>query len=404
MRNILTYGHDEYENLVHRASIETRNRVENGSAEVEMISADSLILTHTSVAKVLQCLRETTNWPQEGAQIELVESLSTHLEEFPLSKRYFRNLVKTLHKEVENSPDCDFSDEFTEFVLGVLATSKAVEEDEDDEAYFSYLVPVRGWSSKEKDTAAVPLRCLRQHNLVGMRVWTAGMALTELLVGPGRELIEGKNVLELGAGVGTTGVVVSASVKMSSLLLTDFAENILENLQHNVSINRERCLCEEEVRVKMLDWRGTSSKEDIDYLYSDQGDKRAYSDVIIAADCTYAEDINSSLAQCIETFLQAKGAAGVAGSADAGGEEGWEEGDSPVSAVELQRRHGTVAIVAGEERSESTYDHFLQVLGASESLAHQEVTDWAIASTEDQRLYEYDRRDKLHFVVIWLKQ
>ena len=30
------------------------------------------------------------------------------------------------------------------------------------------------------------------------------------------------------------------------------------------------------------------------------------------------------------------------------------------------------------------------------------VTGWAIASTEDQRLYEYDRRDKLHFVVVKL--
>ena len=54
------------------------------------------------------------------------------------------------------------------------------------------------------------------------------------------------------------------SVKMSSLL-TDFAENVLENLQHNVSINREvplrgRGACED------VDWRSTSSKETLTIL------------------------------------------------------------------------------------------------------------------------------------------
>lgn len=367
-----------------------------------MESVASLIYMHNAVDKVLSCLKMKTKWPEESAQIELVESVSTHLEEFPLSKRYFRTLVRRLNKDIEHS-EYDFSDQFTEFALGIVATSKAVEDDQDDEAYFSCIVPVRA-SSKDKITncsnVIVPLRCLRQHNLVGMRVWTAGMALSELLLGPGKGLIEGKSVLELGAGVGITGVVVSASVRMSHLLLTDFAENILENLQHNVSINRDRYVGEEEVRVEQLDWRAASSREDIEHLYPRQGD--SWADVIIAADCTYSEDINLSLAQCIETLLRAKGA-GVDNSRKGNREASAEDGEDLVSAIDLQRRHGTIAIVAGEERSESTYDHFLRLLGSSESLSFCEVTRWAIECTEEKRLFEYERREKLHFVVIWLQ-
>ncbi|CAB1101104.1 unnamed protein product [Ectocarpus sp. CCAP 1310/34] len=51
-------------------------------------------------------------------------------------------------------------------------------------------------------------------------------------------LLRGKRVLELGAGIGMTGMAVAASCGAAEVVLTDYAPRVLANLHHNVEINR----------------------------------------------------------------------------------------------------------------------------------------------------------------------
>ena len=354
----------------------------------------SMILTHTSVDRVVEAL-QATSWPSEAAQVELVARVASYIDAYPLSPKYQKYLAKMLSRQVA---DEHLTDEFAEFAC-VLSHQVPNEGDEDDKCYFSYLIPRDGnilgkVESDHEDFIAVPLRCLRGHNFVGFRVWTAGMALTELLLArQGKELVEGKHVIELGAGVGVTGVVAAASVRMKSLLMTDFAEEIVENLRHSVDINKKHHKCEV-IRVEQLDWRAASSREDVEYLYG--SGSGGWPDVILAADCTYSEDIQSPLVMCIESLLLA------AREASNSCPECSREAAESEEAIALQLRHGPVAIVAGEVRSESTYAHFLQVLESRPGIAFQDVTQWALAATEDGRLFHYERRDQLRFVVLWL--
>ena len=67
-----------------------------------------------------------------------------------------------------------------------------------------------------------------------------GASAFEVLIdNVGSQLVEGRAVHELGAGVGNTGILVAKCINMKSLVMTDFNEEILENLQYNVDhLNR----------------------------------------------------------------------------------------------------------------------------------------------------------------------
>ena len=46
-------------------------------------------------------------------------------------------------------------------------------------------------------------------------------------------------IVELGAGVGTTGIIVAGLCKTKSVHMTDYTDATLLNMIHNVAINKE---------------------------------------------------------------------------------------------------------------------------------------------------------------------
>jgi predicted nicotinamide N-methyase len=86
------------------------------------------------------------------------------------------------------------------------------------------------------------------HNDVGVRnFWEAGAALTEfLMVHPYNLYIHNRRVLELGAGLGLTGLVLAGQCATKSMHLTDYTVATLENMTKNVEKN--------------IDWLGVQGK------------------------------------------------------------------------------------------------------------------------------------------------
>ncbi len=85
----------------------------------------------------------------------------------------------------------------------------------------------------------VGIKVYPNHNDVGVRkVWEAGGALAEYLV-KNSDLIRDKKVLELGSGVGLTGIVIAGLCGTKQVHMTDFTDDTLSNLEHNISMNTE---------------------------------------------------------------------------------------------------------------------------------------------------------------------
>jgi predicted nicotinamide N-methyase len=122
---------------------------------------------------------------------------------------------------------------------------------------------------------------------VGFLMWPSAVVLSRYLVTNPDILCE-KNVLELGAGCGLTGLV-AGQIKASQIggnnpesstgvLLTDFNTTVVKNCEQNISLN----LLERIVKAEELDFY----KQDItvDGWLDSNGTKREQVDLILAAD------------------------------------------------------------------------------------------------------------------------
>ena len=128
----------------------------------------------------------------------------------------------------------------------------------------------------------------------------AGYYLAEFfLANP--HLILGKRLLELGAGVGLTGLVASASA--SSVHMTDYTSDTIANMRHNIVLNEQWLKDKCPVTVGYLDWVSLAESSSSESAESASGDASSSSsssscfeesvallkdaDVLIGADCVY---------------------------------------------------------------------------------------------------------------------
>eukprot|EP00904_Undaria_pinnatifida_P001525 jgi/Undpi1/11373/HiC_scaffold_30.g13670.m1 len=99
---------------------------------------------------------------------------------------------------------------------------------------------------------------------VGGDVWCAALLLSAwLLENP--EVVRGLDVLELGSGLGLCGITAGYLAK--SVMLTDYVDELLVNLRHNVEVNRTPRVVSTVAPRKPIEHRGSRSglKEDADH-------------------------------------------------------------------------------------------------------------------------------------------
>eukprot|EP01127_Copromyxa_protea_P024511 TRINITY_DN9701_c0_g1_i2.p1 TRINITY_DN9701_c0_g1~~TRINITY_DN9701_c0_g1_i2.p1 ORF type:complete len:175 (+),score=35.98 TRINITY_DN9701_c0_g1_i2:101-625(+) len=131
------------------------------------------------------------------------------------------------------------------------------------------------------------------------------------------EPFEGKTLLELGSGVGITGIVLAKKVKIQKLVMTDYTDQVIANLKQNVEINKVSDL----VDVQELDWERPKLGG---------GDAEIVPDVIFVADCVYDPELIDALTKVLKHFLA---------------------------------RKNTCAYVASTHRNPTTFQYFLDTLG-----------------------------------------
>lgn len=73
-------------------------------------------------------------------------------------------------------------------------------------------------------------------NSTGLSVWLGAEVLCDFLL-KNRPLVDQKSVLELGAGLGLTGILVAKHLKASRTVLTDGDSGVLRNLRSNMERN-----------------------------------------------------------------------------------------------------------------------------------------------------------------------
>ncbi|XP_063697425.1 protein N-lysine methyltransferase METTL21D [Culicoides brevitarsis] len=144
--------------------------------------------------------------------------------------------------------------------------------------------------------------CLDLHQIiegqVSAVVWDASIVLARYLIhrcNSSPKYLKGKNILELGSGLGLCGMT-ACCLGAKSVLLTDLDEAI-PLLQVNVDKNKEKFDKSTKVEVKALKW----STEDAAKLIENE-----IFDVILVSDCIYYEESIEPLIETLVTLLKEK--------------------------------------------------------------------------------------------------
>jgi predicted nicotinamide N-methyase len=127
----------------------------------------------------------------------------------------------------------------------------------------------------------------------GTRIWSSSALLAEHMISK-RDEVEGRSVLELGAGPGVCGLL-AVHLGSSNVLMTDFDPKVLTLLMKNIRANFLETDACDRVHTHRLDW------EDESTYVSEQFD------VLIASDVLYWEEHIGWLVRTISFHLKPAG-------------------------------------------------------------------------------------------------
>lgn len=136
-------------------------------------------------------------------------------------------------------------------------------------------------------------------DLTGQLVWPGAMLLNDYL-SKNAEILQGCTIIELGSGVGITGILCSRFC--SEIVLTDHNEEVLKVLNKNIELhassdNPEYCAG---LTAEKLEWGNSEQISQILQKYS-----RGF-DLILGADICFQQSSITSLFDTVETLLRVR--------------------------------------------------------------------------------------------------
>lgn len=202
--------------------------------------AEKLLLCMAPVAEVVETFRsdvskstidhldsESVNeLNEQNAFVDMVERSWT---EFYPADRYMKRLVTRYVNLLEEFGVSIESESLLALILRVSHSGNCMP-DPEQACYLSFHIP--------KTQGLLRIRVFPYHNDVALRLWEAGATLSEFFL-QHPSMLAGRSVIELGAGVGVTGLVIAACCKPMNVHLTDYSYECRINLEHNIQANEE---------------------------------------------------------------------------------------------------------------------------------------------------------------------
>ncbi|XP_023124035.1 protein-lysine N-methyltransferase EEF2KMT isoform X2 [Amphiprion ocellaris] len=198
---------------------------------------------------------------------------------FPPSVRFRRLFLSELIK-LQEAASCEPLDQLYDALAEVIGA------EESSESYKSYLLPGGGAVSLLENVALI------SEGTTGLVTWEAALYLAEWAL-EHRQDFTGRSVLELGSGVGLTGITVCRCCSPTSFVFSDCHSTVLQKLKDNVQLNGLNPKTTPEVRVEELDWT-SATEEQL---------RRIRADTVIAADVVYDPDVAVSLVKLLSKIF-----------------------------------------------------------------------------------------------------
>ncbi|KAG1967826.1 N-methyltransferase FAM86B1 [Pimephales promelas] len=161
---------------------------------------------------------------------------------------------------------------------------------EEDVCYKTYFLPTGDAVSLAENVALIA------QGTTGLVTWEAALYLAEWAL-ENTHIFKNKTVLELGSGIGLTGIVVCRSSSLTKYIFSDCHQTVLQRLKDNIT----NCLTNSgsnsaSVSVEELHWENVS----------DEQLQRIQANTIIAADVVYDPETIACLVKLLSRLLNCK--------------------------------------------------------------------------------------------------
>jgi hypothetical protein len=218
----------------------------------------TLILAMAPIETVLDSLEGDKS--NLDSQKSLYQDVLAYLVEscwndFGPSPRYLKRLVLHYVKILEQDGVALESNVLSQLVLKFSLGRETIP-DSNESCYLSFPLPPLSSSTsttsfslsssrmhrnetidRNNEDWMMRIRVFPYHNNVALRLWEAGAAMAEFFM-EHPFMVRNQHVIELGAGVGLTGLVIAGYCRPARVYLTDYTDVGRSNLQHNLSVNR----------------------------------------------------------------------------------------------------------------------------------------------------------------------
>ncbi|CAH0701693.1 unnamed protein product [Spodoptera exigua] len=228
------------------------------------------------------------NWQQEFLDATVNSKL---MKEYPASSKFVSLFLKKIIQHLE--PKQEVHDGFYEH----LCTSmKHI--DKDGYSYRHYLIGNdinNVITTKETKNMVV-------NGTTGLKTWEAALMLSDWVL-CNKNFFSNKHVLELGSGVGFTGITIAKYCNTKSMVLTDCHDDVLKTICDNIQINFAQLQKQEE---NIITWFKDHNKSlgvtTLDWNAIDDFMEDMVPDILIGADIVYDPSILQPLSNVIHTF------------------------------------------------------------------------------------------------------
>lgn len=271
-------------------------------------SASQLVASMASESDILDIVMAGTDPESEEEQTSFALTVEQFLEsEYGPSKRFLRSLVrKYICKIGEQNVQ---SEPLLNLLLRVLQQDQDIP-NPNQSCYASFPIPLQeNHVSCSKREEQLSVRIFPYHNDVALRIWEAGATLAEYVL-QNPELVAHRRVVELGAGVGLTSLVI-ATCQATHVYCTDFTEICLQNIDHNIETNEallKRYNTEEDcISCGYLEWEAFGDfQEKSDPRLQKSCEMIARANLLIAADVIYDVSAIPGLVKTFKRFFLEK--------------------------------------------------------------------------------------------------
>ncbi|KAK5062897.1 hypothetical protein LTR84_004973 [Exophiala bonariae] len=169
---------------------------------------------------------------------------------------------------------------------------------QDPEGFYEPDKPATVTSYSLKSGRRIDLRLVGHSPLWGHLLWNAGQVVAQYLEDNRQQLLQGKTVLELGAGAGLPSLVASI-LGAKKVVVTDYPDNeLIVNLRHNIDRN---LVADDQANIVAEGFLWGSAADTLS-KHLDTGSKGF--DVLILADILFNhsehEKLLNTLTQCLK--------------------------------------------------------------------------------------------------------